>query len=146
MSGCYRCGSPHGNDARLCPECNAAKLERSSQWRERSPYANTSQGTALSSTSITVAGAAMLLVLLGAFAWVFQSQIRAYTGTMSTDDIYTVCLKAVQKQQPRDEIGQAIMAQAMPALCSEMRNICTNAPDSPKCRQIREAVTRMARR
>jgi uncharacterized RDD family membrane protein YckC len=28
MSGCYKCGSEQGNEARLCPDCNAKRLKK----------------------------------------------------------------------------------------------------------------------
>ena len=143
MSGCYTCGSPEGNEARLCPQCVSERLRKTPSL----PRAAYQPRDRTGSSIYLVAGlGACVLIAIGLLV-MYQPYLRVYTNTATPEDLYQVCKKGSERMV-RDEkspVGKALVAGMAVEICDQMKKVCSTDPHGTECRKIRDFMTAIAR-
>ena len=151
MTGCYKCGSALGNEAKLCPSCNERKLSQAQIFSRRLPQpAAPSFARSFGFTiprRATIIGACALLVLALGSAWVYRPYIRFYLGIATHTELYELCLKRAQGLAGRgkDPIMSAMVVGIGIEFCSEIKTKCADNPQGDECLKVRTFIEAMAR-
>jgi hypothetical protein len=143
MSGCYTCGSPEGNEARLCPRCVSERLRKPPSLSRAAMQPREIYRFPI----YVMAGlGACALIALGLLV-MYQPYLRVYTNMATPEDLYQVCKKGGERMahDAKDPIGKALVAGMAVEMCDKMKKVCTADPHGDECRKIRDIITTIAR-
>ncbi|MCO6429323.1 MAG: hypothetical protein J5J00_00555 [Deltaproteobacteria bacterium] len=157
---CYQCGSPEGNEARLCPACTEKRLaqkrqDREAEMRPRRPDTYEPElppePYSLTQRALFAGGSSLFA---GAVVWLFFFSVYGPGWGMSrAEHAYKKCLHAVSgmnaapKDSGNEEVdkafaafGESLMQGLGTAVCEGLRDECSKNPDGEACSAIARAL------
>lgn len=128
---CYGCGSPEGNEARLCPACNdkrsnehASRVQHLSRKTEDDPVPQLTYQQKV----LLAVGAGLLIIGL---AWLLTPASQTVESRSPMDDALKACvlrsLGAVSPESDPEALTQAT------STCEAILQPCITTPDSQEC-------------
>jgi len=152
-NGCYKCGSPEGNQARLCPTCaQARKAERQAVMAPREPVEQTSLASEYSGMLhhpyVQAGGVAALTGLL--FYFLLFSVYGPGWGMSRGDFIYKKCMhklgSGLAGMNPKGDsdaekamanFGQIFAQGLATEVCQKMKDECGKDASNPICAALK---------
>lgn len=141
--GCYTCGSPEGNEAKLCPACTKIRLEERGSIQPNIQYEE--ERSPLGTVSLKLG---MYGLILGAGLYFVCFSAKGPGFAMSpAEHAYKRCVSkfgdGAKWKLPDDKIGQAFagaLGNMGRELCDGIRKECQNNPNGDKCQQFLRAI------
>lgn len=156
--GCYKCDSPEGNEARLCPKCTEERLNKMRQDREAEhAERKTSDYTpdlppepdSVGVRAVKAGGAA---VFTGILVWLFFFSVYGPGWGMGRGEFaYKRCMYKVNKgiaekgsDLAGDEVsksfGIGFLKGVGTAACASLRDECNTNPSGDACQTLVKAL------
>lgn len=134
--GCYRCGSPEGNESRLCPRCTEARIKQRGFSDDRlDPRKSRDRELTIADFFESSFGRALITVFIGmmvAMHYLF-SPWGPGLGLSAGEQAYRRCLKRSQKEQGA-KFDQHV--DYWSTMCAEKRSACDRNPDGAECASV----------
>jgi hypothetical protein len=149
MTGCYKCGSPQGNEARLCSSCNEARLNTKSPFSSQRGQGQQGRGgTKVSPFTKKIGIAGLILIAISAVLWNSQSYYRMRLGIASAEDLYKVCndQRELLLRRVNDPLGKAVGNGVLEGMCDNVRSVCSSNPSGIECQRYSKVLSELTKK
>lgn len=149
MSGCYECGSPEGNEARLCPACNAMRASGLHSFQGQSVLGRPEERKRGVSSFVKKTGIlGCLLLALSAVLWSAQPYYRMRLGIATADDLYKVCRdqREILVNRAKDPLGKAVGGGVLEGMCDNVRSVCSTNPSGMECQRYSRVLSELSKK